>query len=148
MGARGIMTFLGRGGRNRGELETGVEEELSREVEETGMEGRVLELNRDLEEETEMVVARIGPKGQVRTGVKMEDKTEAKTQDKLKPKTEAKAEARTSPSSQEDNPQASVLEMSCRPVLMFVQDSLPEFLVLVCRGVLRGARLRSSILTF
>ena len=140
MKAGGIITFLGMGERNRGEVETGVEavrtgmeEELSRKVEETGMEGRVLELNRDLKEKTEMVVVRIGLKVQDRTGVKVEDKTEVKTKDKLKPKpqTEAKAEARTSPSSQEDNPQASVLEMSCRPVLMFVQDSQPEFLGLV-----------------
>ena len=95
------------------------------------MEGRVLELNRDLEEETEMLVVRIGLKGQDRIRVKMEDKTEVKTKDNLKPKTEAKAEARTSPRRQEDNPQASVLEMSCKPVLMFVQDSQPEFLGLV-----------------
>ena len=126
------------GGRNKREVETGaeavrtgMEEELSREVEKTGMEGRALELNRDLEEETEMLVVRIGLKGQDRIRVKMEDKTEVKTKDNLKPKTEAKAEARTSPRRQEDNPQASVLEMSCRPVLMFVQDFQPEFLVLV-----------------
>ena len=138
MGAGGIITFLGMGGRNTGEVETGaeavrtgMEEELSRKVEETGMEGRVLELNRDLKEKTEMVVVRIGLKVQDRTGVKVEDKTEVKTKDKLKTKTEAKAGARTSPSSQEDNPQASVLEMSCKPVLMFVQDSQPEFLGLV-----------------
>lgn len=99
------------GGRNKGEVETGaeavrtgMEEELSREVEKTGMEGRALELNRDLEEETEMMVVRIGLKGQDRTGVKMEDKTESQPKDKLKHKTEAKAEARTSPSSQEHNP--------------------------------------------
>ena len=62
MGAGGIITFLGMGGRSTGEVETGAE------AVRTGMERRVLVLNRYLEEETEIVVVETV----IRTGMEEE----------------------------------------------------------------------------
>ena len=62
MAAGGIIIFLGMEGRNRGVVETGVE------AVRTGMERRVLVLNRYLEEETEIVVVETV----IRTGMEEE----------------------------------------------------------------------------
>merc|ERR1712106_508605 len=96
-------------------------------VDGTGME------ESEMEEEIRILVDRIKPK--------QEDRTEAKMEDKDNLKVEHKAGAKIASTRLEDNPQArSVLEMNCRPVLMFVQDLQPGCLVLVWPAVLRGVR--------
>merc|ERR1739838_903465 len=116
-----------------GAIKTGMVEGTEVE-EETRME------ETEMEEETRILEDRINPKQENRTKAKMEDK------DKLK--VEHKAGARVAPTRLEDNPQASVLERNCRPVLMSVQDLQPGFLVLVWPAVLRGVRQGNSFVHY
>merc|ERR1712106_1197251 len=111
-------------------VEAKMEEETK--MEETEMEEETKMEETEMEVETKILKDKIKPK--------QEDGTEAKTEDKDKVKVEHKAGARVTPTRLEDNPQASVLERNCRPVLMSVQDLQPGCLVLVWPAVLRGVR--------
>merc|ERR1711892_1347910 len=106
------------------------------------MEETEMEVETEMEEETKILEDRIKLKQEDRIKLKQEDRTEAKMEDKDELKVEHKAGARVAPTRLEDNPhpQASVLEMNCRPVLMSVQDLQPGCLVLVWPSVLRGVR--------
>jgi len=156
-------------------VRTVMEEELSREMEGTGIELKMLEVNRNLEEG----IRTLEVKQQAKAKVKMVDQEGAKIMDKIKLQVQDQVKVKTNPRHQVAsplvanhlvaspqvanhlvasplvanhlvasplvaNPQASVLGVSCRPALMFVQGSQPGCSVLVLQAVLKGVRLRNK----
>jgi len=121
----------------------------------TGIELKMLEVNRNLEEG----IRTLEVKQQAKAKVKMVDQEGAKIMDKIKLQVQDQVKVKTNPRHQVAspqvaspqvanhlvaNPQASVPGVSCRPALMFVQGSQPGCSVLVLQAVLKGVRLRNK----
>ena len=141
-------------------VRTVMEEELSREMEGTGIELKMLEVNRNLEEG----IRTLEVKQQAKEKVKMVDQEGAKIMDKIKLQVQDQVKVKTNPRHQVAsplvanpqvaspqvanhlvaNPQASVPGVSFRPALTCVQGSQPGCSVLVLQAVLKGVRLRNE----
>jgi len=130
-------------------VRTVMEEELSREMEGTGIELKMLEVKRNLEEGIRTLEVKQQAK------VQMVDQEGAKIKLQVQDQVKVKSNPRHRVASPQvanllvasplvASPQASVPGVSCRPALMFVQGSQPGCSVLVLQAVLKGVRLRNK----